>query len=658
MFFSGISAAAVNRVTLFAIMVCGLPALSLAAPSSTKPTTLPGSYQGLTVQCNGIKPLVKVKGKFLDFKKYRDEQIAALKKKIKKKSQLKAALVKRTTELNALEQSLKAKCEDTQNLCFNPRVRVSFKDKTSKCVSSAEAVQLCGSSSLACTNSVPGSCWCEGKTPPTTPSPSAPTATPTPTPTATPTPTPTAGGGSGSPIGGTGPINGYLINMQSIYVNAGYKVFIGNLSGGAGSIPINSFFNSISNNGIIAGGYYVRPKNPSTDGHGIEMIGSTGLHRYDEPNTIIIPFLEHKGRIHEACSFNSCPAGVVLGTVNDLGVAIESQSYSAGRVGTYVFNSPLNYLKPIMSGTTCTLSPIDINSSNVILARKTCLDGSQSYQSLTPQGALPMDLTAVETAYWQLVRSKGLESAKNYARNNLRCPENEVQGTKISSFKSPTQLVASGLNNMGDVYGYLDDLFFEVAFTSPCWEGEIDSKALSIILPRFFTMKRDGSFSFMDDGDRYFIMPPISSHAYFTYPRLNDKRILVTKGHELGENLNVPSRPLAINGAVSGNTWSTVPFTGLPFEDVFPLSLNNRNEMVGFGVNYSTSDPNEWKGTNAHAVASLQGGTKDLNTMMPGSDWILSRANDINDCGEIVGLAYNPKLDIFRGFLLSPTGCR
>lgn len=654
MFYSGISATAVNRIRVLVLLLCGFPTLTLAQPLAKKPITLPGTHQGLQVQCNGMKPLVKVKGKFIDFKQYRALKVAELKKKIKKASELKAALDKLNRELNTLEQTLRIKCEDAQNLCFKPRVKVLFTDKTSKCVSATEANKLCDTSTISCTNSVPGSCSCQSKPAPI----KTPTPTPTPTQTPTPTPTPPGGGGSGSPIGGTGPINGYQININPIYVNSGHKFFIGDITGGASGTAMNSFFNAISNNGIIAGGYYVRQQKNSPDG-GYEMYGSSGLHRYDEPNTIIIPFLEYKGKFHEACAFNSCPAGVILGAVNDLGVAIESSSYYSKKGTSYVFNSPLNYIKAIKDETVCWTNPIDINNSNVLLAKQTCPDKSTTYMTYTPQGKFTIDITPVETAYWQIIRARGLEAAKKYARERMECTENEIQAIKISSIKAPSDLTPSGMNNLGDTYGYIDDLFLELNFTSPCWEGEENlwGSGHTGDTPKFFTIKRDGSFSFVNGDERYYIHAPLTETFHFGYPRLNDKRILTTMGVPMDSDTN-PMRPIAVNAADAGSPFSMVPFTGLPYEDVFPLALNNRNEMVGFATNPLGNGGNPWKGTDTHAVASLVGGTLDLNKLFPGSDWILTRANDINDCGEIVGLAYNPKLDLFRGFLLSPTGCR
>lgn len=662
MFFSGSSAAAVNRIRALAVALafCWAPAIALAGPPSKKTVTLSGTHQGFQVQCDGIKPAVKVKGRFLAIKKYRALKVAELKKKIKKTFELRAALDKLNRELNTLEQTLRVKCEDAQNLCFKPRVRILFADKTSKCVSNTEASKLCDMSSMSCTNSVPGSCSCPSSaavigTPTPTPTPTQ-TATATQTP--TPTPTPQGGGGSGNPIGGTGPINGYQININPIYVSSGHKFFIGDITGGKGDTAMNSFFNAISNNGIIAGGYYVRQQTNSPDG-GIEMYGSSGLHRYDEPNTIIIPFLEYKGKFHEACSFNSCPAGVVLGAVNDLGVAIESSSYYSKKGLAYVFNSPLNYIKPIKDETVCWTNPIDINNSNVLLATQTCPDKSPTYLAYTPQGKFTIDMTRVEAAYWQIIRARGLEAAKKHARERMECPENEVQAIEISSIEAPSNLTPTGMNNLGDTYGYVNDLFLKLNFTSPCWEGEeyLWGYGDASDAPKFFTIKRDGSFSFVNGDNRYYIHAPLTGSFHFTYPRLNDKRILTTVGVPFDGDTN-PARPIAVNAGVAGSPFSMVPFTGLPYEDVFPLALNNRNEMVGFGTIPVEGSGNPWKGADTHAVASLVSGTLDLNKLFPGSDWILTRANDINDCGEIVGLAYNPKLDLFRGFLLSPTGCR
>ena len=65
--------------------------------------------------------------------------------------------------------------------------------------------------------------------------------------------------------------------------------------------------------------------------------------------------------------------------------------------------------------------------------------------------------------------------------------------------------------------------------------------------------------------------------------------------------------------------------------DTFGLAINGRGDVVGFG---DTGGPNS-----SRAFLSMDGGTpRDLNDLIdPASGWSLSRAEGINDLGEIVG---------------------
>jgi hypothetical protein len=209
------------------------------------------------------------------------------------------------------------------------------------------------------------------------------------------------------------------------------------------------------------------------------------------------------------------------------------------------------------------------------------------------------------------------------------------------------------MNNLGDVYGEFDDTFTEVEYGGPGGEGKYDITGLKGI-PAFYVVRRDGTITFLDGGSNSFFRFSMFIEAGQLMPRMNDRRVMVFDGSTSNEDKR--TYPLAINATQPGNNWSPVPFPSMNYNYKRSLAINNQNEVVGYGLRDELVNGNPWKAS--HAIASLRTGALDLNTLIPGSDWVLSRASDINDCGEIVGLAYNPKLDLFRGFLLSPKGCR
>ena len=639
-----------SRSFILGIVLLAGPLMAEAAPPATP---LAGTYSGLTVQCNGAKPEVRKgsKGAFKNFNQYRAAALKDLQKKMKgkKKAAIKAAAATLTTDLNKLERTLIEKCEDTNGLCFNPRIRVLFPSKTSRCLPSMDAFKVCNKSTMRCTQSVPGSCSCDGVAEPATPTPT-PVGTTTPTRTATPTPTPTqGGGGSGSPIGGNGPINGITINLQSTYVGTSHTLYVNNLSGGAAGASLNSFFSSISENGIISGGYYVRPT-VETNIPGIGLWSSTGLHRDDEANTMIIPFLEYKGKVHEACSLNYCTKGYVLKKVNESGIAI----------GNFprVFNSPKNTFDFIPEIGKCSaLEAIDVNSSNVVLVEHHC-DGDTAadrtmYNLYTPQGRFEMNHKALRDAHESIFRVRALDSLKEYLRYINACSEEELNGIVLGKITSPPDFEASGMNNLGDVFGFVSDFSTKIEYAGTCGEGEWSSNGTKPV-PAFWVVRRDGTITFLDEGLNWFFrFGPLISY-WEMKARMNDRRVMVFDGR--ADTEDDVTYPLASSAAQSGSDWKKVPLVPATYGYKRSLAINNQNEVVGYGLQSEIGVAHPFK--KSHAIASLRSGALDLNNLIPGSDWVLTRADDINDCGEIVGLAYNTKLDLFRGFLLSPKGCR
>jgi probable HAF family extracellular repeat protein len=76
------------------------------------------------------------------------------------------------------------------------------------------------------------------------------------------------------------------------------------------------------------------------------------------------------------------------------------------------------------------------------------------------------------------------------------------------------------------------------------------------------------------------------------------------------------------------------------------LGMNNKGQVVG-----GSNDPNG----NGRAVLWQDGVMTDLNSLIPqGSSLYLVYAGDINDDGEIVGLAFDPSTGTFPAFLAIP----
>jgi probable HAF family extracellular repeat protein len=129
----------------------------------------------------------------------------------------------------------------------------------------------------------------------------------------------------------------------------------------------------------------------------------------------------------------------------------------------------------------------------------------------------------------------------------------------------------------------------------------------------------------------------------------------------VGTETALDPRSINDNGHIAGTItvgtsqhgfWSTDPATSardlgvLPGgSQTFAQSINNGDDIVGDGTT-ATGD--------LHAVIWRNGVITDLNTRLfdPGSAWVLTQANDINDSGWIVGAGTNNGLH--RAFLLVP----
>ncbi len=87
------------------------------------------------------------------------------------------------------------------------------------------------------------------------------------------------------------------------------------------------------------------------------------------------------------------------------------------------------------------------------------------------------------------------------------------------------------------------------------------------------------------------------------------------------------------------------------FGEVFPLSMNNQGEVVGY-YEIGESSPDKFR---AFYWESGLGQPVDLNAFLPvDSDWILATARGINDAGQVVGYGYVGDDDNRHAFRFTP----
>jgi probable HAF family extracellular repeat protein len=77
------------------------------------------------------------------------------------------------------------------------------------------------------------------------------------------------------------------------------------------------------------------------------------------------------------------------------------------------------------------------------------------------------------------------------------------------------------------------------------------------------------------------------------------------------------------------------------------IGSNDFGQIVGISFRPDVSDVNR-------AFLYRDGRLEDLNDLVEPSDWIMERATDINDRGQIVAVARNDVLGTRAAFLLDP----
>jgi hypothetical protein len=153
-------------------------------------------------------------------------------------------------------------------------------------------------------------------------------------------------------------------------------------------------------------------------------------------------------------------------------------------------------------------------------------------------------------------------------------------------------------------------------------------------------MTKDGRLTFLD-LDSY-LERDFDAPGSF----ISDSRIVTAQSlaHDVASRIDVKANPMR---------WSQAPFDSYGADYVRALGTNTRGDVIGIlGFYGGSQDDFILRG---NTFISLQALLKD---MAPGEDWTVHSLNDINDCGEVVGVIGKFSTLEQRGILLSPPGCR
>ncbi len=615
--------------------------------AALKPIDLAGKIDGVLVQCREEGPFIRVskKARAISFDAYRAAEIKKLAKKMKGKPQsaIDAAVAKLTKKLASLKSKADKGCATAMKLCLNPNTKVVAANGTVRCEGDRNSCVL---SSLRCTNSMPGSCMCDAK------------ATPAP---ATGTPPPSgndpAGGGTNPnvpPSSTPAPWEGEVsLQWESLGVRAGYNVFF--LSPKP-TLPefetYSTFATSISNNGTIAGG----------------LLQSGGVLFFDAPISAnshhgvddefiekfrIAPIIASRAKTTLFCEVDACPKGFVINDVNNAGRAATNKHESAyPPTVPYQLDMNNREMAPLFMNGFNGGSALRISEKGEIFGMAEFSD-PEGYLWNSPAGSRLNPMTVGQQflqVHREEIKREALQNIiKRYETYIRDCPRELYLQSKFVGepeiFKISTGLQTMGASGL--VVGHIN-MMAVWEFTNPCMD-ESDTSTVIAHGVSNFNGPINGPFLFT----AYVTGENGRSQTYYVAD-INESRNMIGQGFGDSDELftDIPSR---VDGATSGAFWSQISLPEFQRRTATSLAMNGKGSVVGH-VESTKGDGS----LNAFLISN--GKAFDLTkTIFPNSEWIFQSANDINDCGEIVGVAYSPGKDQqpeTRAVLLSPPGCR
>lgn len=620
---------------------------TVSVAAALKPINLAGKIEGVYVQCREEGPFISAskKARAISFDAYKAAEIKKLTKKMKGKPQsaIDAAIAKLSKKLASLKSKADKGCATAIKLCLNPNTKVVAANGTVRCEGDKNSCVL---SSLRCTNSMPGSCMCDAK------------ATPAP---ATGTPPPS---GNNPPGGGTNPNvppsstpapwEGQVsLEWESMGMVAGYNVFF--LSPKP-TLPefetYSTFATSISNNGTIAGGllqsggvlFLEQP---------ISANSHYGLDDEHIESFRIAPIIASRTKTTLFCEVDTCPKGLVINDVNNSGKAATDKHESEYPPKVpYQLDVNNREMAPLFMNGFNGASALRISEKGEIFGIAE-FSNPEGYLWNSPAGSRLNPMTVGQQflqAHREEIKREALRNIIKYYEDPIRdCPRQLYLQSKLVGepevYKTSHDLQTMGVS--GIVAGHIN-VMAVWDFTNPCMD-ESDTRTIIVHGVSNFNGPINGPFLFT----AYTPYEYGVSESYYVVD-INESRNIIGQGFGGSDELftDIPSR---VDGATSGAFWSKISLPEFQRRTATSLAMNSKGSVVGH-VESTKGDGS----LNAFLISN--GKAIDLTkTIFPNSQWIFQSANDINDCGEIVGVAYSPGKDErpeTRAVLLSPPGCR
>lgn len=313
--------------------------------------------------------------------------------------------------------------------------------------------------------------------------------------------------------------------------------------------------------------------------------------------------------------------------VNEAGVVAVNVSTAGGYSAGYWQNGQLFSLHPQGSASS---RVNDINNAGVLVGSVSVGAGQQAAR--WDAGQVSVLASSYANTAANAINDAGFIVGHSGVRSGMYVGDNqkplawdssgvaELNGVGWRGFDHPHFISgqAMGLNNQGQMVGTLME---EVRIYVE-WPGSS------------FTEYMPGAVSWSGVGEDPVVLPPDLGVGKASYA-INDAG-WIAGWSDFQASLWAPgsSDPIRLDSAFYDNSGA--------------LSINNAGDAVGFYAEYGV------------AIAALwaNGARIELNAFLDpewaAAGWVLSEAHDINEQGWIVGRAYNPQLEAWRGFVMTP----
>jgi uncharacterized membrane protein len=415
----------------------------------------------------------------------------------------------------------------------------------------------------------------------------------------------------------------------------------------------HSFAFDISEKGRIVGAFMT--EEPTRDSPSSPRDYQTGLPIASYYSTRLTPFVWSEDGLARAC--DNCQ-GLLLTSLNDSNKqAVGNSSLALGNSEPVVFNYSTNSLVPLLGTNGLSAEVTSINESGLIVGATYGLDPvnssaavwSNGTQTILPRGKI------IDTLDAQL-RTLLEERIKKDLRDNQdlnECEEHDIESTELAEHPvraSIPVIRAIKVADSGDILGHVYDTPLEWSYTGTCRSGTHYERVVDF---HTFIVTSEGSIQVIPgravQGGLMSVTRPWS-----TATALNNLGQVI--GYGAVDTFEHMMQILTLNFRAAETEWSVKPLGGSSY--FAPTTINDSGMIAG---NYGRGADSQQEGRAEQRAFMLVDNTfSDLNERMglqSDGDLILETVTAMNNCGVLVGRAYDSAKKQNRLFILAKDGC-